>query len=119
MKKSGRVLVLEPSSESLASRLLSIFDDESWKYGLAEKAIVSSGLAVAYSGSATTRWIFDDFNEMASYIFDFFDMAPDTAKEKIMTPLVGDRRRENPLSLARTLHEIFSAIGQNESKLYC
>ena len=104
LKKDGLILVLEPSAESLVAKLFAVLDDESGKYKLAGKAICRSGLKVVHSGSFTTRWIFDDFNEMVSYIFVFFDMEPDIENKNIMAQLIGDRRREKPLSIEDITH---------------
>jgi SAM-dependent methyltransferase len=102
IKKNGQILILEPTADSLVSKLFAILDDESGKYELVEKAIERSGLQVIRSGSVRIWWVFDDFPEMVFYLFDYYGLAPDGEKESIMAQLLGDRRGFAPLAVEDT-----------------
>jgi SAM-dependent methyltransferase len=99
LKDDGQILVLEPVADSLISRLFAVLDDESWKYELVEKAIEESGLKVLRSGSVRTWWVFENFTEMAIYLFDYFGLEPDKKRKNSMAQLLGDRRGFAPLPI--------------------
>ena len=60
----------------MVAKLFAILDDESGTYDLVAKAIDRSGLRVIGSGYCRSRWVFEDFMEMALYIFDYFGLKP-------------------------------------------
>ena len=99
LRADGQILILEPVADSLVARLFAVFDDESGKYQLAEKAIEESGLKVFRSGSVKTLWVFDNFTEMVVYLFDYFGIEHNIEKENIMAHLLGDRRELAPLPI--------------------
>jgi SAM-dependent methyltransferase len=99
LKKNGQILILEPIADSLVSRLFAVLDDESGKYEWVAKTIERSGMNLIRSGSVRIWWVFDDFAEMVFYLFDYFGLEPDIAKQKIMARLVGDRRESAPLPI--------------------
>ena len=102
LREGGQIFILEPMGDSLFERLFAVFDDESRKFKLAEKAIDKSGLKVFRSGSIRTWWVFEDFTEMAAYFFDYFGLELDREKENSMAQILGDRRREEPLPIEYT-----------------
>jgi SAM-dependent methyltransferase len=99
LKEGGQILILEPVADSLFERLFAVFDDESWKFKLAEKAIDRSGLKVFRSGSVRIWWVFEDFTEMAFYMFDYFGLELNREKENSMAQILGDRRGLAPLPI--------------------
>jgi SAM-dependent methyltransferase len=99
LKEDGRILILEPVAYSMVSKLFAVFYDESERYELVEKTIDRSGLKVIRSGTITIVWVFDDFSEVVSHIFDYFDLKPNRLKENIMVQLLGERRFLSPLSI--------------------
>jgi ubiquinone/menaquinone biosynthesis C-methylase UbiE len=99
LKEGGQILILEPMADSLFERLFAVFDDESLKFKLAEKAIDKSGLKVFRSGSVRTWWVFEDFTEMAFYMFDYFGQELNREKENGMAQILGDRRGLEPLHI--------------------
>ncbi len=99
LKKGGQILILEPKADSLFEKLFAIFDDESLKFKLAEKAIVKSGMKVIRSGSIRTWWVFEGFTEMAGYLFDYFGLELDREKKNSMAEILGDRRWLEPLPI--------------------
>ena len=60
-------------------------------------AINSSGLKELRSGSVRTQWVFESFEEMASYLFDYMELDADPECEGAMAKLLGDRRMSAPL----------------------
>ena len=52
-----------------------------------------------HCGSVRTRWVFEDFKEMVSYLFDYFGLDRHWEKENRMSQLLGDRRGLAPLSV--------------------
>jgi len=99
LREGGQVLILEPMGDSLFERLFAVFDDESRKFKLAEKAIDKSGLKVFRSGSIRTWWVFEDFTEMSAYFFDYFDLELDREKENSMAQILGECRGLEPLPI--------------------
>ena len=99
LKEGGQILILEPVADSLFERLFAVFDDESWKFKLAEKAIDRSGLEVLRSESVRTWWVFENFTEMASYLFEYFGLELDREKKNSMSQILGDRRGLEPLPI--------------------
>lgn len=99
LREGGQIFILEPMGASLFERLFAVFDDESSKFKSAEIAIDKSGLKVFCSGSIRTRWVFEDFTEMATYLFDYFGLELDREKENSMAQILGDRRGLEPLPI--------------------
>ena len=99
LKEGGQILILEPMADSLFERLFEVFDDEFWKFKLAEKAIDKSGLKVFRSGSIKTWWVFEDFTEMTFYMFDYFGLDLNREKENSMAQILGDRQGLEPLPI--------------------
>lgn len=99
LKEDGQIFVLEPVADSMIAKLFAILDDESGTYDLVAKAIDRSGLRVIRSGSVRSRWVFEDFMEMALYIFDYFGLKPNSEKENYMAKLLGDRQGVEPLHI--------------------
>jgi SAM-dependent methyltransferase len=99
LREGGQIFIIEPMGASLFERLFAVFDDESSKFKLAEEAIDKSGLKVFRSGSIRTWWVFEDFTEMAAYLFDYFGLELDREKENSMAQILGDRRGLEPLPI--------------------
>jgi SAM-dependent methyltransferase len=99
LKRAGRVVVLEPVADSPVSRLFAVLEDESEKYEAVENAIAESGLEVVRRGSVSTRWVFANKAEVVSYLFGYFDLPPDSEKQRIMLQLLGDRQDLTPLPI--------------------
>ena len=99
LREDGQIFILEPMADSLFEKLFAVFDDESRKFELAERAIEKSGLKVIRSGSIRTWWVFEDFSEMAAYLFDYFRLEPNRQKENSMAQILGDRRGLEPLPI--------------------
>ena len=99
LRKDGQIFILEPMGDSLFERLFAVFDDESVKFKLVENAIDESGLKVFRSGYIRTWWVFEDFTEMAAYLFDYFGLELNKEKENSMAQILGDRRGLEPLPI--------------------
>ena len=99
MRRSGKILILEPVEHSLMTMLYSLLEDESEEYEKAEVAIRASGLREVRSHSLRTRWVFDDFDEMSGYLFGYFGFEVQPEKEKAMADLLGERCKQKPLSI--------------------
>jgi len=99
LREGGQIFILEPMGDSLFERLFAVFDDESSKFKLAEIAIAKSGLKVFRSGSIRTWWVFENFTEMSTYLFDYFGLELDRKKENSMAQILGDRRGLEPLPI--------------------
>ncbi len=99
LRENGRILVLEPVGEALLNRLFGVLDDESEKYALAEKAIGECGLEVIRTGSVGGLWMFEDFSELAGYLFDYFRLPPNPEQEMMMARILGERRELSPLPI--------------------
>jgi SAM-dependent methyltransferase len=99
LKQGGQILVLEPETDSLVTGLFAVLDDESWKYTLVEEAIEESGLNVFRSGSVKPWWVFEDFDEMVFYLFEYFGLERDREKVDRMAQLLGGRRGMKPLAI--------------------
>jgi ubiquinone/menaquinone biosynthesis C-methylase UbiE len=95
----GRILILEPVEHSIITMLFALLHDESRKYERAEVAIAGASLKELRSGSFRFLWMFEDFHEMAGYLFDYYSMEPDLVKKDRMAKLLGNRRHSKPLGI--------------------
>jgi len=99
LRPDGRILVLEPVERSIITMLFTFLHDESRKYERAEAAIAGSGLKELRSGSFRFQWMFENFHEMAGYLFDHYSMEPDLVIKDQMAKLLGNRRHSKPLGI--------------------
>ena len=98
-RDSGHTLILEPISDTLIGKLFSVLEDESWKYEIAKCAIETSRFEVIHAGAIKYRWVFADFQEITTYLFDYFSMKPDQKKIDIMADLLGESKGSKPISI--------------------
>jgi SAM-dependent methyltransferase len=99
LNRGGRILVMEPVQNSLMTRLFSFVHDESAEYAQTETAIRNSCFKVIQSGFIETRWIFEDFMEMAGYILGYYGLPTGQEVERGMAELLGKRSTLKPLSI--------------------
>jgi SAM-dependent methyltransferase len=102
LRGQGRILVLEPETESAVNALFRFINDEDEAYDRAASAVITCGLDLADLGSYSTVWRFVDFEEMVDELFGHFDMEPDPERTERMAQYLADRRKLKPLDIEDT-----------------
>jgi SAM-dependent methyltransferase len=102
LKEQGRILVLEPGSESPINRCFRIIHNEDEVYENAAAAVDICRAELAGSGSFISTWRFDDFEEMVEHLHSYFELETEEAQVRAMENILGSRARNCPLEVEDT-----------------
>jgi ubiquinone/menaquinone biosynthesis C-methylase UbiE len=94
LKDEGRILINEPMLESEITKLFHIFDDEEGLLKKAAKAISGCSLAVEKEKIITTKWSFDDVEDIYEYLKD---QNLDEKQRKEILDLLGEKKDSRPI----------------------
>ena len=99
VKEHGRILVLEPGSESPINRCFRLIHDEDEAYDRAAAAINRCGADLEDRGTFISISKFDDFGEMVEHLYSYFDFDPEQSRVKAMENMLGSAAKDRPLVL--------------------
>ena len=99
LKERGRILVLEPGSESPINRCFRLIHDEDEAYERAAAAINWCGADLEDRGTFISISKFDDFGEMVEHLYSYFDFDPVQSQVKAMEKMLGSAAKDRPLVL--------------------
>lgn len=99
----GKVLILEPSIESPISQLCSIFDDETIALRQAIENIKTCGLTTTSIRKIVTNWVFQDKNELYTWLSDYYNQQPDSNTLHQIDIFLGKMLKESPITIGDTL----------------
>ncbi len=99
LREGGRILVLEPESESPINRCFKLIHNENEAYEKAAAAVNRCGADLAGWGTITSMWRFDDFMEMVNHLYSYFDLEPEPSPVKAMENILGSKVKDRPLDV--------------------
>ena len=99
VKEHGRILVLEPGSESPINRCFRLIHDEDEAYDRAAAAVNRCGADLEDRGTFISISKFDDFGEMVEHLYSYFDFDPEQSQVNDMENMLGSAAKDRPLVL--------------------
>lgn len=99
----GNVLVLEPAPEGEIQRLCNVFNNEDRELIEADRAVRRSGLSLAGQSSFSTRWIFENADEVINYAYDYYRAGREESRTRAMLDFLGAKAGDSPLEMSDTL----------------
>lgn len=101
---NGRVVVLEPESESVVEAAFRVLRDERDEVRETARAIRDGGLRLLFFERFSTRWLFDSADECIDYIHAYEGRERTPESEAAMLEALGAADLSAPLELADALN---------------
>lgn len=99
----GLILVLEPTIESDIQKLCNFFENEDQHLENVERILKRSELKTTSCETFKTLWIFDDFEDLADYAFNYYDQPRETGKITELKNFLDEKADNAPIELTDTL----------------
>lgn len=99
----GCVFALEPSIDSHISIICNIFRDESNELLEAMEAIHTCNFNLLSTQQIDTEWVFEDIQELHTWLHDFYPQKHDPSKIKQVDALLGEKTWGKPLVISDAL----------------
>lgn len=94
LEDDGRILINEPMLESDITKLFHVFDDEEGLLRKAAKAIDRCGMIIEKDKIITTKWTFDDVEDIYEYLKD---QNLDEKQIKEIIDILGEKKDSRPI----------------------
>jgi ubiquinone/menaquinone biosynthesis C-methylase UbiE len=99
VKRSGRVVVLEPVAEGDIHQLFTLLLDETERMDQARRAVTNSAFELKHLEIFETEWVFDNKEELYKYLGDYYGGAVDQGVITQVNEILGDKRASSPIRL--------------------
>lgn len=97
LRKSGKVLVMEPAHDGQTQRIFNLFNDETEALIKAVDSVKASGLKLKHKEVLVTLWNFEDFEEMIEFDFGWKGRIPEEVAERKMRSELGEKAARQPI----------------------
>jgi hypothetical protein len=103
LKSNGRVIIIEPASDSEAQHLWDLFENETQALENALNAVEASNFLVEHKDIFFVNAIFENNEELYNCFFDWHNLESDERMIKKMNDLLGEKIHMQPVNLKEKL----------------